>query len=300
MPRNRRAMTPLGWLGVGHMGLPMARNLLRAGLPLMAWSRTRENSRRLGAAGAHIADSAEVVLQDCDPIFLMLRDAHAIDGVLQRGTRGFGAALRGKTIVQLGTTAPEYSQELAFEIAAAGGAYVEAPVSGSRGPAEEGRLVGMLAGESPSIERVEPLLQFLCERVFRCGRVPSAMRMKLAANHFLIGMVTVLAEALQAARGLGLDVDQLRQILDAGPMASAVSRAKLDLLARQEYPPEAAVRDVATIAQLVLDTCESGEQNVPLIRNCAMLYRIAVEAGHGDADMAAVVRVFSLRAARPV
>lgn len=293
-------MNPLGWLGVGHMGQPMARNLLRAGFPLMAWSRTREKSDQLSADGALVADSANVVLRDCDTIFLMLRDAQAIDEVLQRGTGGLGVAMRGKTIVQLGTTAPEYSQALAREIFAAGGAYVEAPVSGSRGPAEQGRLVGMLAGELPATERVEPLLQPLCERVFRCGQVPGAMRMKLAANHYLIGMVTVLAEAIQAARGLGLDIDLLRQVLDAGPMASAVSRAKLELLVRQEYPPQAAIRDVATIAQLVLDACESGAQNVPLIRDCAMLYRTALEAGHGDADMTAVVRAFSLSGAQPV
>ena len=170
---------------------------------------------------------------------------------------------------------------------------MEAPVSGSRAPAEEGRLVGMVAGDADALERVLPLLTPLCASVFRCGAVPGALRMKLAANHFLIGMVTVLAEAVHAARAIGVDLDTLRQVLDAGPMASAVSRIKLDKLVRRDFVAQAAIRDVGTIACLVSAQCERAAADAPLIRRCAELYRTADAAGHGDHDMIAVVHAFA-------
>ena len=169
---------------------------------------------------------------------------------------------------------------------------MEAPVSGSRQPAEQGQLIGMVAGHEDAVDRILPLLAPLCARVFRCGLVPGALRMKLAANHYLIGTVAVLAETTHAARGAHVDLQTLRQVLDAGPMASIVSRTKLDKLVARQFSPQAAIRDVSTIAELVLGQCESSGQDTPLIRHCASLYRQALADGHGDEDMAAVVRAF--------
>ncbi len=223
----------------------------------------------------------------------MLLDRNAVDAVLERGTPAFARHVCGKTIVHLGTTSPAYSHDLQRDIVAAGGAYVEAPVSGSRVPATHGQLVGMVAGHDDDIARVLPLLDSLCTRVFRCGVVPGALRMKLAANHYLIGMVTVLAETAHAARRAGVDLDVLREVLDAGPMASAVSRTKLEKLVRADFSPQAAIRDVSTIAELVLAQCDDTGSSAPLIRQCAALYRSALAAGHGYDDMAAVVHAFA-------
>lgn len=284
----------VGFIGIGHMGEPMARNLLRAGVPLLVWNRSPEKCEALDDFGAEHAASLQDLFKRSTTVMLMLLDSGAIDAVLGRGTPAFALRVCGKIIVHLGTTSPDYSRELERDVIAAGGAYVEAPVSGSRQPAEQGQLIGMIAGHDDAVEAVLPLLPSLCARVFRCGLVPGALRMKLAANHYLIGMVTVLAETTHAAQHANVDLQTLRQVLDAGPMASTVSRTKLDKLVGRDFAPQAAIRDVSTITDLVLAQCERSGQPTPLIRQCASLYRSALAAGHGDADMAAVVHAFSL------
>lgn len=282
----------VGFVGIGHMGEPMARNLLRAGYAVRVWNRTPEKCRALVALGAEPAATVQELFKRSTVVLLMLLDSAAIDAVLGRGTPAFASRVAGLIIVPLGTTSPGYSQQLERDVVAAGGAYVEAPVSGSRGPAEQGQLIGMVAGQGDVVERILPLLDPLCTRVFRCGAVPGALRMKLAANHYLIGMVTVLAETAHAAKQANVDLQTLRDVLDAGPMASPVSRIKFDKLVRGDYSPQAAIRDVSTIADLVLHQSEGDRQDTPLIRQCAALFRAALAAGHGDADMAAVVHAF--------
>ena len=282
-----------GFLGIGHMGLPMARNLLRAGVALTVWSRSPENCAALADEGAHHADSVDALFAHCTVVFVMLLNEAAVDAVLGRGTPAFAARVAGRTVVQLGTTSPEFSASLAADLHAAGGSYVEAPVSGSRVPAEQGRLVGMVAGADADIERVLPLITPLCADVFRCGAVPGALRMKLAANHFLIGLVTVLAETVQAAQAAGVDLQTLREVLDAGPMASAVSRMKLAKLVAADFSTQAAIHDVATIAQLVVAQCRRAGAAAPLIRHSAALYERAAAGGHAREDMIAVIHAFA-------
>lgn len=106
-------------------------------------------------------------------------------------------------------------------------------------------------------------------------------------------MVTVLAETVHAARLTGVDVDTLHQVLDAGPMASAVSRIKLDKLVRSDFSPQAAIRDVSTIAGLVAAQCAHAAADAPLIQRCAELFRAADAAGYGEQDMSAIVHAFA-------
>ncbi len=272
------------------MGSAIALNLLDAGTPLQVWNRSAEKCAALVARGARQADSVDALYRECRILFIMLLDETAIDTVLGRATPAFAQRLRGRTLVHLGTTSPRYSQRLERDLHDCGARYVEAPVSGSRGPAERGELVGMLAGaDAASIDEVAALLAPACREQFRCGAVPGALRMKLAVNHFLIASVVALAETVHAARHAGIDIAQLRLILDAGPMASAVSRSKLDMLVRGDDAPRAAIRDVATITTLVAAQAERAGAQAPLIDACVGLYHRALEDGHGGRDMSAVM-----------
>jgi len=189
----------IGFIGLGVMGQPMALNLARAGTPLIVWNRSSERCDALRDAGATVAASAADVFARTRTVLLMLYDAAAIDAVLGRGTPEFRTLVGGHVIVQMGTPSPTYSKSLDADIRAAGGAYVEAPVSGSLKPAEAGQLVGMLAGEPDQIAQVRPLMAPMCREVFACGAVPGALLMKIAINAFLIPMVTGLAEAFHFA-----------------------------------------------------------------------------------------------------
>ncbi len=210
----------IGFLGLGVMGRPMALNLARAGTPLIVWNRTAARCEPLRAAGATVAATPAEVFAAADVVIVMLANAGAIDEVVD------AAAVRARTLVHMGTTAPEYSAALAARVRAAGGRYVEAPVSGSRRPAEAGDLVAMLAGEPGDVARVRPLLAPMCRETVECGPVPQALLMKLSVNLFLISMTTGLAEAVHFADRHGLDLRRLAAVLDAGPMASAVSSVR--------------------------------------------------------------------------
>lgn len=283
----------IGFAGLGKMGAPIAANLVRAGVSLVAWNRSPHKCDELVAAGAIRADSIDALCAQCPTIFVMLLDETAIDASFGRATPAFRRRLDGRTLVNLGTTSPEYSARLEQDLHDAGARYVEAPVSGSRGPAERAELIGMVsARDGATLDHVLPLLATSCRQVFRCGAVPGALRMKLAVNHYLIATVAALAETVQVARRAGIDLEALRAILDAGPMASEVSRSKLDLLLRDDLAPRAAIRDVATIATLVAAQANRSGARAPLIGACADLFQEALQRGYGDRDMIAVTAAF--------
>jgi 3-hydroxyisobutyrate dehydrogenase len=231
-------------------------------------------------------------------VLLMLADGDAIDAVLGRGGEGFAELVRGHTIVPMGTTAPEYSAALGADVVAAGGRYVEAPVSGSRLPAAAGELVAMVAGEPAAVTEVRPLLAPMCREVVECGPVPQALLMKLAVNLFLITMVTGLAEATHFAERHGLDLARLRGVLDAGPMASAVSRVKAEKLATRDFGVQASIRDVLMNNRLIAAAARSAGIASPLLDACHQLYGETLALGHGTEDMAAVVRALEARTDR--
>ena len=187
------------FIGLGIMGQPMALNLAGAGIPLLVWNRTPARARALRAAGAAVAPDAASVFARSDVVIMMLTDDGAVDAVLARGTPEFAMRVAGRTVVHMGTTSPAYSAALDADIRAAGGRYVEAPVSGSRIPAEAGEPVAMLAREFDAAESVRPLLEPMRRDIVWCGAVPNALLTKLSTSLFLITLVTGLAESFQFA-----------------------------------------------------------------------------------------------------
>lgn len=285
----------VGFIGLGTMGLPMGLNMLRAGTPLVVWNRSRPALDLAAEAGATVASSPADVFRVAETVFVMLVNGEVIDEVLGRGTPRFAELVAGRTLVHMGTTAASYSRGLSEDVAAAGGTYVEAPVSGSRAPAEAGQLVGMVAGPSSAVQEVVRLLAPVCATTVRCGEVPGATRMKLAVNLFLIAQVTGLAEAFHFAERQGLDLEVFRSVLDAGPMASAVSRIKLEKLVTGDLTPQASISDVHYNSRLVTDAARESGTAAPLIDACRELFAEAEGLGHGVEDMAAIVRAIEAR-----
>ncbi|MFJ5260790.1 NAD(P)-dependent oxidoreductase [Streptomyces sp. NPDC088387] len=285
----------LGFLGLGVMGQPMALNLARAGTPLVVWNRTPERCEPLREAGAEVAASPDEVFERAGTVILMLAHDAAIDAVLGRGTPDFAARVAGHTVVHMGTTAPEYSAGLRDDVRAAGGRYVEAPVSGSRVPAEQGQLVAMVAGDTDAVAEVRPLLAPMCRETFACGPVPGALLMKLSVNLFLITQVTGLVETFHFAERHGLDQALLRDVLDAGPMASAVSRMKAPKLLARDFTVQAGAADVLKNNELIARAARRAGLASPLLDVCHALFGETVAQGHGHEDMVAVVRALEAR-----
>ena len=283
----------VGFLGLGVMGQPMALNLARAGTPLVVWNRTPSRAEPLADAGAVVASGPDEVFATAGTVLMMLADDRATDAVLGRGTQAFAAHVAGRVIVHMGTTAPGYSTALGEDVAAAGGRYVEAPVSGSRVPAAKGELVGLLAGDA--VDEVRPLLAPMCHETFACGAVPNALLTKLAVNLYLITMVTGLAEAAHFADRHGLDPRLFEAVLAAGPMASSVSRGKTAKLVAGDFDVQASVANVLENNRLVAQAARAAGIASPLLDVCHALYGEAAALGHGRSDMVAVLHAIAAR-----
>jgi 3-hydroxyisobutyrate dehydrogenase len=287
----------VGFIGLGSMGEPMALNLVRAGTPLLVWNRSPAKTRTLAQVDATVANDPAELFARCEIVFLMLADGGAMDAVLTRGTPQFADRVKGRLLVNMATVAPHYSLALGADIRAAGGRYVEAPVSGSRKPAEAGKLVAMLAGEADDVASIRPLIAPMCRSAVECGRPPDALVMKLAINLFLITMVTGLVEAMHFAQHHGVDLAKFEAILNAGPMASDVSRIKGAKIIAGDFAVEGAISNVLENNRLIAEAAREAGLASPLLDACHELYGEAEALGLGDADMVAVIRAMERRTA---
>src|SRR5579875_2599556 len=291
------AADPIGFLGLGIMGEPMALNLARAGMPLLVWNRSAAKSAVLAEAGAAVAAYPAEIFARCRTVIAMLVDGAALDHVLGRGESGYAARMKGRLLINMATVAPAYATALATELRAIGARYVEAPVSGSRQPAEAGQLVAMLAGDAADIASVRGLLAPMCRAAIDCGALPNGLLMKLAVNLFMIAMVTGLAEAVHFAAAQGLDLTTLARVLDASPMASDVSRAKVGKLVARDFAAQAAIANVTQNTRLIAAAARETQIASPLLDLCHALYGEAEALDLGGSDMVAVLRAIEMRSA---
>ncbi|HKX26711.1 MAG TPA: NAD(P)-dependent oxidoreductase [Blastocatellia bacterium] len=291
------ASAPVGFVGLGLMGEPMALNLARAGTPLVVWNRTPSKCASLAEAGAAVAEEVAEVFARCEVVILMLVNGDAIDSALKRGSGAFGELVEGRTLINMGTNPPSYSRALETEVRAAGGRFVEAPVSGSRKPAEAGQLVAMLAGLPEVVASVRPLFAPMCREAIECGPVPKALVMKLAVNVFMLATVTGLAEAVHFAERQGLDLTKFASILNAGQMASDISRVKTAKLLARDFSRQAGITDALECSRLIAGAAREAGIASPLLDVCQALFDETRSLGLEDDDVSSVIRAIELRTA---
>lgn len=285
----------LGFVGLGAMGRPMAKCLARAGHRPLLWARAPGAAAEILSLGADLAPDIDTLCDRSATICTMLADAAALDAVFGRRTPAFAARLSGKTLVQMGTTAPGYSKALGADIHAAGGRYVELPVSGSTGPAAAGELVAMAAGDPADIARIAPLVDPMIASLIPCGAPPKALQMKLAVNTYLTGLVGGLVEAVDFAEASDLDLDTLRQILEAGPMNNAVMRMKLPKLIDADHSPQGSVRQALNNLVMITEAGAEVGATMPVNTSLRALYEAGQAAGLADKDMVAIIEILRAR-----
>ncbi|KAK6217960.1 hypothetical protein LQW54_003016 [Pestalotiopsis sp. IQ-011] len=227
----------------------------------------------------------------------MLFNEAAFDNIMDTA---FHIALAGKSLVNTSSVSAEFSQRLATEVSEAGGEFVEMPVSGSRVPAENGTLVGMMAGDEAVAERIRPVLEAITSAAVYCGPIRMGLKTKYAVNLFLITMTAGLAESMNLARTQGLNLEAFAQVLQAGPMASAYSGLMIQKMLNQDWSAQAAIKDCYNSTQLIQSAAtESGVQS-PLIQLCGTLYAQAIQSGLGEEDMISVMKVIGALNAKEV
>lgn len=275
----------------------MALNLARAGTSLVVWNRSPRPADALEAAGARVAVTVQDVFDNARVVILMLVDEAATDAVLARGTPEFRALVSGHIVVPMGSTSPEYSRQLSEDVHAAGGRYVESPVSGSRTPAENGELVALLGGAPETVAEIRPILAPMCREALLCGPVGSGLLMKLAVNLYLDTMLAGLAEAVHFADRNRLDLETFRDAIDAGPLASGVTRIKIPKLIARDFSVQAATSDAHANTRLIAAAAAVVGASTPLLELSSTLYRESIDLGNGRLDMSSVLEAIEARSA---
>jgi len=285
----------VGFVGLGVMGQPMALNMAKAGVNLIVWNRTAARAEALKEAGATVATNIDQVFQRARIIFAMLFNEAALDAVLHRGTSEFARLVAGKVVVSMGSNSPEYSRKLSAAVLAAGGRYLEMPVSGSRKPAEAGQLVALAGGDQALVREISPLLAPVCKTIIYCGNVGNGLLMKLAVNLYLNTMLVGLAEAVHFADRVGLDLTKFADAIGAGPMACDVTRVKMPKLIERDFSVQAATLDAYNSTCLITDAAGNAQVVSPLLDLSCLLYKEAVDLGQGDLDMVSVIQAIEAR-----
>lgn len=203
----------IGVVGIGRMGAAMALRLLESGHQVFAWNRTREKADTLKPEGATVVPSLRDLVEAAEAVITVVTDAAALDEVIGSDSGLLASDVSGKLFIEMSTVAPETQVRTAEKVRAKGGVYVECAVSGSTGPARQGRLIGLVGGEPEDVARARPILDQLCRRVEHVGPVGAGASVKLTVNLPLMVYYQALGEAYALSRHVGLDPDALVELL---------------------------------------------------------------------------------------
>ncbi|MEU8136353.1 NAD(P)-dependent oxidoreductase [Streptodolium elevatio] len=274
--------TTVALLGTGIMGSAMARNLLATGHDLRVWNRTRERAEPLGAAGATVADDPADAVRGADVILTVLNDGDAVHAAMTAAAPGLRT---GQVWAQMSTVGVAALERLAELADTHGLVLVDAPVQGTRQPAEAGTLVILAGGPRPPA--LDSVFDAVGSKTLRFDAVGDATRLKLTTVGYGIAMTSVIGEFLALAEGLGVDPADFAAVMTGGPMDSPYLQAKMAAIRGNDYTPSFTVRNAEKDTRLIADAAARAGISVDLTQAAGARFRRAEARGHGDDDMAA-------------
>ena len=270
-------------LGTGTMGAGMARNIAAADLAVRVWNRTRERAEPL-ADVATVADTVTDAIHGADVVITMLFDA---DSVAERMAEARDALGPDTVWLQQSTVGVAGTERLAALAADLGVAFVDAPVLGTRKPAEDGALVVLASGDEALRPRVSPVLDAIGSRTLWVGPAGDGTKLKLAANAWVLTVVEGVAESLALTRDLGLDPRLFLEAVGGGATDAPYVRLKGTAMIEGSFDPAFALGGALKDADLILEAAAGAGVDLGLMPGIRAHLARAVEAGHGDLDMSA-------------
>ena len=281
----------LGFVGLGLMGKPMVRNLLRAGFAVSVFNRSRLAVEELVAAGAVGAESPGAVAAASDVVITMLPDGPDVAAVMRGETGIFAGAAPGTLLIDTSTIAPLVARELASEARERGLGFVDAPVSGGPEGAAAATLSIMAGGERADVERAEPVLRALGKAVTYCGPSGSGQTVK-ACNQLVVALhIEAVAEALVLAQKAGVDTAAMLQVLGGGLAASRVMELRGSAMAAHDFAPRGKAAFHRKDLGIVLDLARSVDAVLPLTALVDQLFTALVANDRGGWDHTALLSV---------
>ena len=280
--------TKVAVLGTGIMGAAMARNLLAEGMEVSAWNRSREKAEPLAEDGAKVADSPAEAARDADFLLTMLADADVVEEAIAGDV--LPALAEDGVWLQMSTVGEDGSKRLAETANEHGVDFVDAPVLGTRQPAEQGQLVVLASGPEEVRERSQQIFDAVGSKTVWLGEAGSGSRLKLVVNNWIVGLLGVLAETVAFANSIGVDPARFLETIEGGPLGLPYAQLKGNMMIEEDFPTSFSARLARKDTGLVLDTAETHDLEMPIARAVAARFDEAIQAGHGEQDIAAIYR----------
>jgi 3-hydroxyisobutyrate dehydrogenase-like beta-hydroxyacid dehydrogenase len=285
-------MAKLGFLGLGLMGYPMARNLLRAGHEVALWSHTTDKARKL-ASEEHgtFCDTPRQVAENAECIFLCVGDTEMATAVML-GPDGLIEGVRSGTVVaDASTISPKESRKIGAAFHAKGVEFLDIPCTGSTPGAEGGTLTFMIGGDEAVFNKVRPYLEPMGKRLYYCGGPGMGLQAKLTQNLILSNILMAFNEGMVLATKAGIEPKLMLDILENSAAKSGLISYKAPFVFRRDFQANFSTKWMDKDVGLAL---ESGKElGVPLLLTgiTRQLFQTAIAAGHADEDMCSTIKV---------
>ncbi|WCJ39502.1 glyoxylate reductase 2 [Euphorbia peplus] len=287
--------TSVGFLGMGIMGSPMAQNLIKAGCDVTVWNRTKSKCDPLISLGAKYKPTPEEVAAACDVTFAMLADPESAVEVAC-GKNGVATGMSsGKGYVDVSTVDGGSSKLIGERIKSSGALFLEAPVSGSKKPAEDGQLIFLTAGDKSLYEIAAPFLDIMGKSRFYLGEVGNGAAMKLVVNMVMGSMMASFSEGLLLSEKVGLDPNVLVEVVSQGAISAPMYSMKGPSMIKSQYPTAFPLKHQQKDLRLALGLAESVSQPTPIAAATNELYKVAKSHGLSDSDFSAVIEALKAK-----
>jgi 3-hydroxyisobutyrate dehydrogenase len=272
------------------MGAGIARNLLAAGMEVRAWNRTREKAEPLADDGANVVDTPVEAAQDADFVITMLPDVDAVEQLVRAEDSPLSVLSEDGVWIQTSTVGEEGSERLADVAAEHGITYVDAPVLGTKEPAEQGQLVVLASGAGEALQRCQPFFEAIGSKTLWLEPAGAGSRLKLVTNNWLNGLLALLAETISLARALGVDPARFLEAIEGGPLGAPYAQMKGQMMIDEEFPTSFSVDLAQKDSDLVLEAAQARDLHLSIAEAVNARFKEAIDAGHGEEDMAAVYK----------
>jgi len=276
----------LGWIGLGNMGNPMVKNLLDAGFEVTVHNRTKDKESQSIEAGASSANSPQELMESCDVVLTMLSNDAAVKEIFEGPSGLLNKEYPGKIVINMSTVSPATSRYLAINCSKKEVRFVDAPVSGSVKPAQDGTLVILVGSTAESYQKVKPIFDVLGKISIHVGAAGVASSAKLAINYLLGLNLQGLAETIIFAENNGVSKEDMLCIINEGACGNGITKIKSAAILENSYPAAFAlkhlVKDLGLAKEAGLDT--------PLIHPLFDSYAAAQNEGLGDEDVMAIIK----------
>jgi len=285
-------MAKLGYLGLGIMGFPMARNLRRAGHDVWVWSHTASKAENLAREeGAAACATPEEVARNVDCLFLCVGDTEMSRKVLLGEDGVIAGARPGLAVADASTISISDSQAICRELAAKGVHLLDAPCTGSKLGADGGKLTFMVGGDPEVFEGIKPYFDPMGQQVFYCGPQGSGLRVKLSMNLIQANVLQAFVEGIVLSTKAGVDPQLMLDVINNTAAKCGLISFKAPYVFRRDFDPHFSVKWMHKDMKLILEFAEEQKVPVPITGVTAQMYQAAMARGLEDEDFSSLIKV---------